>query len=177
MDMRDKIAVFCSARYDIDPKYNEAARLFVRGAAAHGYKVVSGGTVNGTMGEISDELEKCGGYHIGVVPRFMSQYAYPGLSELVWTDSLAERKTVMRQDTHAVVALPGGIGTLDEVIDTFSLLYLKQYDGKVCLLNHNGFYEPLLALLRHYVDQKMMSEETMDRLVVADTPEELLLKL
>jgi predicted Rossmann-fold nucleotide-binding protein len=57
------------------------------------------------------------------------------------------------------------------------LLYLKQYDGKVCLLNYNGFYEPLLALMRHYVDQKMMSEETMDRLIVADTPEELLLKL
>ena len=177
MVMRDKIAVFCSARYDIDPEYNEAARLFVRGAVAGGFKIVSGGTVRGTMGVISEELEKCGGYHIGVVPRFLSHYAYPGLSELVYTDTLAERKDVMRKDTHAVVALPGGIGTLDEVIDTFSLLYLKQYDGKVCLLNYNGFYEPLLALMRHYVDQKMMSEETMDRLIVADTPEELLLKL
>lgn len=177
MDMRDKIAVFCSARYDIDPEYNEAARLFVRGAAAHGYKVVSGGTVKGTMGEISDELEKCGGYHIGVVPRFMSQYAYPGLSELVWTDSLAERKAVFQKDAYAVVALPGGIGTLDEVIDTFSLLYLGKYDGKIALLNYKGFYEPFLALLQHYVDQKMMSQETVDRLVVADTPEELLLKL
>ena len=175
--MRDKIAVFCSARCDIDPEYNEAARLFVRGAAALGFKIVSGGTVKGTMGEISDELEKCGGYHIGVVPRFLSQYAYPGLSELIWTDTLAERKAVFQKDAHAVVALPGGIGTLDEVIDTFSLLYLGRYDGKIALLNHKGFYEPLLALLRHYVDQKMMSEETLNRLVVADTPEELLLKL
>ena len=177
MDMGDKIAVFCSARYDIDPEYNEAARLFVRGAAARGFKVVSGGTVRGTMGVISEELEKCGGYHIGVVPRFLSQYAYPGLSELIWTDTLAERKAVFQKDARAVVALPGGIGTLDEVIDTFSLLYLGRYDGKIALLNCKGFYEPLLALLRHYVDQKMMSEETLDRLVVADTPEELLLKL
>ena len=177
MDMKDRIAVFCSARYDIDQEYNEAARLFVRGAAVRGFKVVSGGTVKGTMGVISDELEKCGGYHIGVVPRFMSQYAYPGLSELIWTDSLAERKDVLRKGTCAVVALPGGIGTLDEVIDTFSLLYLGKYDGKVCLLNYKGFYEPLLALMRHYVDQKMMSGETLDRLVVADTPEELLLKI
>ena len=175
--MNGKIAVFCSASFEIDPKYNKVAREFVRAASLCGYGIISGGTVKGTMGVISDELEKCGGYHIGVVPRFMAQYAYPGLSELIWTDSLAERKTVLRQDTHAVVALPGGIGTLDEVIDTFSLLYLKQYDGKVCLLNYNGFYEPLLALMRHYVDQKMMSEETMDRLIVADTPEELLLKL
>lgn len=175
--MRDKIAVFCSARCDIDPEYNEAARLFVRGAAARGFKVVSGGTVRGTMGVISEELEKCGGYHVGVVPRFLSQYAYPGLSELIWTDTLAERKAVFQKDAHAVVALPGGIGTLDEVIDTFSLLYLGRYDGKIAFLNHKGFYEPLLALLRHYVDQKMMSEETLNRLVVADTPEELLLKL
>lgn len=175
--MRDKIAVFCSARHDIDPKYNEAARLFVRGAAALGFKIVSGGTVKGTMGEISDELEKCGGYHIGVVPRFMTKFAYPSLSELVWTDTLAERKAVFQKDTRAVVALPGGIGTLDEIIDTFSLLYLGKYDGKVCLLNYNGFYEPLLALLQHYVDQKMMSEETLNRLVVAATPEELLMNL
>lgn len=175
--MRDKIAVFCSARCDIDPEYNEAARLFVRGAAALGFKIVSGGTVKGTMGEISDELEKCGGYHIGVVPRFMTKFAYPSLSELVGTDTLAERKAVFQTDTRAVVALPGGIGTLDEVMDTFSLLYLGKYDGKVCLLNYKGFYEPLLALLHHYVDQKMMSEETLNRLVVASTPEELLLKL
>lgn len=177
MDMRDRIAVFCSARRDIDPEYNEAARLFVRGASLLGYKIVSGGTVKGTMGVISDELVKCGGYHIGVVPRFMSEYACPELSELIWTDTLAERKAVFQKDTRAVVALPGGIGTLDEVIDSFSLLYLGKYDGKVCLLNYKGFYEPLLALLRHYVDHKMMSEETLDRLVVADTPEELLLKL
>ena len=175
--MRDKIAVFCSARCDIDPEYNEAARLFVRGAAALGFKIVSGGTVKGTMGEISDELEKCGGYHIGVVPRFMTKFAYPSLSELVWTDTLAERKAVFQTDTRAVVALPGGIGTLDEVMDTFSLLYLGKYDGKVCLLNYKGFNEPLLALLHHYVDQKMLSEETLNRLVVASTPEELLLKL
>lgn len=175
--MRDKIAVFCSARCDIDPEYNEAARLFVRGAAARGFKVISGGTVRGTMGVISEELEKCGGYHIGVVPRFLSQYAYPGLSELIWTDTLAERKAAFREGAHAVVALPGGIGTLDEVIDTLSLLYLGKYDGKICLLNYKGFYEPLLALLRHYVDQKMMSEETLNRLVVAATPEELLMNL
>jgi uncharacterized protein (TIGR00730 family) len=175
--MKDKIAVFCSASYDIDPKYNKVAREFVRAASLRGYRIVSGGTIKGTMGEISDELKSCGGYHLGVVPRFMAQYAYPELSELVWTDSISERKTILRQDTCAVVALPGGIGTLDEVIETFTLMYLKKYDGKVCLLNYEGFYEPLRALLQHYVDMKMMSAETLDRLVIADTPEELLSKL
>ena len=139
-----KIAVFCSASFEIDPKYNKVAREFVRAASLRGYGIVTGGTVKGTMGEISDELEKCGGYHIGVVPRFMTKFAYPSLSELVWTDTLAERKAVFQTDTRAVVALPGGIGTLDEVMDTFSLLYLGKYDGKVCLLNYKGFYDKYL---------------------------------
>jgi uncharacterized protein (TIGR00730 family) len=90
---------------------------------------------------------------------------------------LSERKILLRKDTCAVVALPGGIGTLDEVIETFTLQCLGQYDGKVCLLNHDGFYEPLLALLRQYVEVKMLRGDALDGLVVASTPEELLSKL
>ena len=172
--MKGKIAVFCSASYEIDPKYNKVAREFVRAASLRGYGIVSGGTIKGTMGEISDELNSCGGYHLGVIPRFMSQYVYPQLSELIWTDTMAERKTLLRKDTCGVVALPGGIGTLDEVIETFALLHLKQYDGKILLLNHEGFYEPLRKLLKHYVDTKMLSEATMARITFADTAEELL---
>ena len=175
--MKDKIAVYCSASYDIDPKFNKVAREFVRAASLRGYRIVSGGTIKGTMGEISDELKSCGGYHLGVVPRFMEKLAYPELSEIIWTDTLSERKTFLREDTYAVVALPGGIGTLDEVIEAFTLLYLKQYDGKVCLLNYDGFYDPLVALLQHYVDAKMMTEETLGKLIVANTTEELLSKL
>ena len=177
MDMKDRIAVFCSASNEIDPKYNKVAREFVRVASLRGYGIVSGGTIKGTMGEISDELENLGGFHLGVVPRFFKQYAYPGLSELLWTDTLSERKILLRKDTCAVVALPGGIGTLDEVIETFTLQCLGQYDGKVCLLNHDGFYEPLLALLRQYVEVKMLRGDALDGLVVASTPEELLSKL
>ena len=175
--MNGKIAVFCSASNEIDPNYNKVAREFVRAASLRGYRLVSGGTIKGTMGEISDELKSCGGYHLGVVPRFMEKLAYPELSEIIWTDTLSERKTFLREGTYAVVALPGGIGTLDEVIEAFTLLYLKQYDGKVCLLNYDGFYDPLIALLKHYVDAKMMTDETLDKLIVANTAEELLSKL
>lgn len=175
--MKDKIAVYCSASYDIDPKYNKVAREFVRAASLRGYRIVSGGTIKGTMGEISDELKSCGGYHLGVVPRFMEKLAYPELTETIWTDTLSERKVFLREGTYAVVALPGGIGTLDEIIEAFTLVYLKQFDGKVCLLNYDGFYDPLIALLKHYVDAKMMTQETLDKLIVADTAEELLSKL
>ena len=172
--MKGKIAVFCSARYTIDPKYNKVAREFVRAASLRGYGIVSGGTVKGTMGEISEELRDCGGWHLGVIPRFMKQYVYPDLSEVIWTDTMAERKTLLREGTTAVVALPGGIGTLDEVIETYALLHLKQYDGRIFLLNHEGFYEPLRALLQHYVNVNMLSPETFARIEILETPEAIL---
>lgn len=169
-----KIAVFCSASFEIEPKYNKVAREFVWAASLRGYGVVSGGTVKGAMGEISDELVACGGYHKGVIPRFMEQYVYPRLSELVWTDTMAERKALMREGTCAVVALPGGVGTLDELIETVALVHLKKYDGKIAVLNHEGFYEPLRQLLDHYLATKMMPLSTREKVLFADTPEELL---
>ena len=172
--MKGKIAVFCSASYTIDPKYNKVAREFVRAASLRGYGIVSGGTIKGTMGEISEELRDCGGWHLGVIPRFMKQYVYPELSEVIWTDTMAERKTLLREGTAAVVALPGGIGTLDEVIETYALLHLKQYEGRIFLLNHEGFYEPLRTLLQHYVDMNMLSPETFARIEILETPEAIL---
>ena len=169
-----KVAVFCSASSEIDPKYNKVAREFVRAASLRGYGIVTGGTVKGTMGEISDELHAIGGYHKGVIPRFMKQFVYPDLSELVWTDTMAERKTILREDTCAVVALPGGTGTLDELIETVALVHLKQYFGKITVLNHDGFYEPLKALLDHYVAAGMMTKETRGKVLFADTAEQLL---
>ena len=172
--MEKRIAVFCSASFEIDPKYNKVAREFVRAASLCGYGIVSGGTVKGTMGVISDEILACGGYHLGVIPRFMKEYVYPDLSEVIWTDTMAERKILLRKDTSAVVALPGGIGTLDEIMHTFACIHLKQFDGRIFVLNHEGFYEPLRALLQHYVDERMLSQETMDKIGFADTVEQLI---
>lgn len=169
-----KIAVFCSASFSIDPEYNDVARDFVRAASSRGYGIVTGGTIKGTMGVISNEMRDNGGYHLGVIPRFMEQYVYPELSEIRWTETMAERKTLLREGTCAVVALPGGIGTLDELIETFALIHLKQYDGKILVLDHKGFYQPLKALLDHYVNTGMLSRETMGKLHFARSAEELL---
>ena len=169
-----KIAVYCSASFNIDKKYNVVAREFVRKASSRGYGIITGGTIKGTMGEVSDELRQCGGYHLGVIPRFMKEYVYPELSELIWTDTMAERKTLLREGTCAVVALPGGIGTLDELMETFALIHLKQYSGKIAVLDHEGFYQPLKALLQHYVDTGMLPAATRDRMIFAQTPDQLL---
>ena len=149
-----KIVIFCYASYEIDPKFNQAAREVVRAACSLGYTIVSGGAVKGTMGVVADEIVACGGVHIGVLPRFMAVYRHPSLSETVWTDTMAARKEKMREGTCAAVALPGGIGTLDELIK------LDIYKGQVIALNIDGFFNPLIALLDHYVETGMLDSRS-----------------
>lgn len=168
-----KAVVFCSASGDIDPKYNEAAREVVRALHSYGWTLVSGGSFRGTMGVIADEMKRLGGKHIGVLPRFMAGLEYDGLTELHWSDTMADRKERMRQGTEAAIALPGGIGTLDELIETHVLAKLGRYGGKVYALNVDGFFDPFKVLLDHYVATGMLEPRDRALLVFADTPAEL----
>ena len=172
-----KIAVFCSASNNIDPQYNKVARDFVRAASLRGYAIVSGGTVKGTMGEIDREISDCGGYHIGIVPGFMKDIAAPGLSEIHWTETMSERQAMMRKGAVAAVALPGGIGTLDELIETLTQKKLGFYGGLVFALDLKGFYKPLEKLLDHYVDTGMLEQRHRDMIVFCTTPEEIIEKI
>ena len=165
MNPERTVAVFCSANSDIDPRYNQAARAFTRAACAAGIGLVTGGTVRGTMGVISEEAARCGGYHLGVIPRFMNEWVHPGLSQLIWTDTMAQRKERMREGTFAVVALPGGIGTLDELVETYVLRKLHRYEGRLYALDVDGFYTPFKQLLDHYVETGML--EPSDRALIA----------
>lgn len=168
------IAVFCSASYTIDPAFNRAAREFVRGAARKGCTIVTGGTVKGTMGEIADELRQCSGEHVGIIPRFMHELLPEGLTKTVWTDTMSERKNKIRDCSDAVVALPGGIGTLDEFIETLTLRKLRRWMGELYVLNLNGFYDPFRDLLEYYVRTEMLDRETFNLVRFAATVDELL---
>lgn len=162
------IAIFCSASKACPREYNESAAKVIEGLCKKGYGIVSGGTVLGTMGVVSNTVKACGGHHRGVLPRFMKDVAFPGLSEVVWTDTMSERKEEMRRDTVAAIALPGGIGTLDELIETHVLKKLQKYSGRVIVLNLGGFFDPFLALLDHYVATGMLP--AADRPLVENFP-------
>ena len=166
--------VFCSASEKIDPKYNEAAREMARGLHAKGYALVSGGGAIGTMGAITDESVKCGGDHTAVLPRCMSGMENRRVTRIVWTDTMAQRKEAMREGTVAAIALPGGIGTMDELIETHTLRKLHQYGGELYALNLDGFYNPLKATLDHFVETKMMERKDRDLLKFPETVEQLL---
>lgn len=168
------IVIYCSASRLVETRFNDYATEIVSGLCAKGYGIVSGGTVVGTMGAVSDAAAGCGGHHKGVLPRFMEPLAYPGLSETVWTGTMSERKEQMRRDTVAAIALPGGIGTLDELIETLVLRKLGKYAGRVILFSPEGFYEPLLALLDHYVATNVLTPEDRALIECYNTPGALL---
>ena len=151
-----KAVVFCSASFDIDDKYNDLAREVVRTLHGCGYGMVSGGTVKGTMEVIADEARRLGMEHTAVVPEYMKGQECRYATRIVWTRTMSERKEVMREGTSLAVALPGGVGTLDELIETLTLAKIDRYGGKIVAFNLDGFYEPLKALLDHYVVTDML---------------------
>ena len=171
--MTDKSAVFfCSASNRIDPKYNQAAREVVRAACLAGYGIVSGGSFRGTMGAVADTAAACGVPNKGVLPRFMRGLEHNALTELVWKDTMSARKEEMRRGTCLAVALPGGIGTMDELFETVVLAKLGRWSGLIIAYNFEGFFEPLKALLRHFVEEGMMEEEELALIHFPETLEE-----
>lgn len=171
--MSEKKAVFfCSASKNIDPKYNQAARECVRAACLAGYSIVSGGSFRGTMGAVCDTALELGAPNYGVLPEFMKGLEYDGLTELRWAPTMSIRKEMMREGVSLAVALPGGIGTMDEFFETMVLAKLGQFHGRIVLLNLDGFFEPLKALLKHFEEEGMLEKEDAALAQFVDTPEE-----
>ncbi|MCR4859442.1 MAG: TIGR00730 family Rossman fold protein [Bacteroidales bacterium] len=165
--------IYCSSSFDIDPSYNEAARQVVRAACLAGYDIVSGGSWRGTMGHVCDEALKYGVQVIGVLPRFMKGFEHPGLTECIWTERMSQRKDIMREGADLAIALPGGIGTLDEIAETCCLAKLGRYPGRVVVFNPDGFYEPLRQQLDRFVERGMMDAEFRSKVHFPSTVEEL----
>lgn len=167
-----EVLFFCSAIKDINEKYNQAARQAVRAACLAGYDIASGGTVKGMMGIVCDEASKYGVHVRGVLPRFMQGLENPHLNELSWTDTMSERKEAMRAGSYMAVALPGGIGTLDELSETYCLAKMGLYDGHVVVLNLDGFYDGYRLQLETCVREGMLPAESMNKIKFVSSVEE-----
>lgn len=165
---------FCSARNDIDPKFNQAARDIVRAACLRGYDIVSGGGNRGTMKVVCEEASACGAGVIGVLPTFMEGLDHPGITNLIWAPSMSVRKELMRAGSEVVITLPGGVGTLDEIAETICLKRLGKYDAKIIIFNYHGFYDTFYKMLEEMIDRKMYSREELEELYFPRTVEEVI---
>lgn len=155
------ITVYGAASNSIAQCYFEAARAVGAEAARRGVAVVNGGGSMGLMGAVSDGALEAGGEAIGVIPRFMEErgWGHPGLTRLEVTESMHERKKLMADLAMGVVALPGGIGTFDELFEILTWRQLGLFTGNIVLLNINNYFDPLIALMRHATEEHFMQPD------------------
>ncbi len=170
------LCVFCGSSTGLDPQYREAASRFGSLVAARGYSLVFGGGNLGLMGEAARAVRDGGGKVLGVLPAFLRHVEPPMKSgeDLLVTDSLQDRKLHMMNRSDAFVALPGGIGTYDEILDIISTKQLGALVKPLVLINTNGFFTPLIAAFDHVVREGFAQAGIYELYHVAATPEEAL---
>ena len=155
------ITVYLGANEGNDPALGQAVRELGRWIGESGYTLVYGGSKTGLMGDIAGSGLAAGGEVIGVEPQFFMDagFQYDGLTELIVTKDMAERKTKMIQLGDAFIAFPGGTGTLEEITEVMSKVSLKQLDAPCILYALDGYYAGLKALLAHMVEMGLSSPE------------------
>lgn len=172
--MIQTICIYSASSTQIDPVYFDHARLLGRQLAEAHIRIVNGAGNIGLMGAVSDAALEAGGEVTGVIPRFMVEqgWNHTGLTETIVVNDMHERKQTMARLSDAVIALPGGYGTLEELLEIITWKQLGLYLNPIVILNTNGYYDPLLQLFRQAVDERFMRPLHADLWAVADTPEE-----
>jgi len=154
------ICVYCASSSQIDDMYFNAAEKLGTEIAAHKIQLVYGGGAVGLMGRIADSVLKNGGDVIGVIPQFMceQEWDHNGLTQLIVTETMHERKEKMAFMSDAAVALPGGCGTMEELLEVITWKQLGIFTKPIIIVNINGFYDPLITMLNRAIEQNFMRE-------------------
>ena len=166
--------MFCASSADIDRRYLEAARELGRLLAQGGWRCVNGGGAVGLMGALTDGALDAAGQVTGVIPKFMvdNGWCYDRLEDVIVTADMHQRKQMMSEMADAVMAMPGGVGTFEELLETLTWRQLGLVKVPVIILNTLGYYDPLLAMLQHAIDEGFMKPSHRHLWAVALTPAE-----
>ena len=175
MDVR-RVTVYCGASAARDPAVEAEIRKFGREIATRGITLVYGGSSLGLMGSLADEVISAGGKVIGVIPESLvaRELAHSGLTELRVVGSMHERKATMASLVDGFVALPGGLGTLDETFEALTWAQLGIHAKPVGVLNVEGYWNGLRRVIDHAVQERFVRPEYAALLLFADTPDDLL---
>lgn len=174
--MTMRICVYAASSSRAAPEYLAAAHRLGVLLAASGCTVVYGGGSQGLMGSLADGALSAGGEVIGILPRFMAdlEWGHPGLTHLDLVEDMRERKHKLLTGSDAVIALPGGCGTLEELFEAITLKRLGLYFNPILLLNTRNFYAGLQEFLAHVVEEKFLNQEHSRMWSLVDTPEQVL---
>lgn len=171
-----KICVFGASGRELDRDYYEAAEELGALIAEHGHALVFGGSRNGLMGAAAHGAAACGGKVIGVMPREydLPDVTFQGCTELIYTDTVAERKRIMQEQSDGFIILPGGLGTLDEFFDTLAQRQLDKLCKPIALLNTLDYYCALELVIENCAKKGFMGLNCLDMFVLCDQPDEAL---
>jgi uncharacterized protein (TIGR00730 family) len=163
-----RVLVFCGSSPGLRPEYAECATELGRVLAARDLEVVYGGARVGLMGALADSALAAGGKVIGVIPGRLVEHeiAHAGLTKLHVVETMHERKALMAELSDAVIAMPGGSGTLDELFELFTWKQLGLHRKPIGLLDATGYWQPLLAFLKHAVNERFLRAEYLEDLQV-----------
>jgi uncharacterized protein (TIGR00730 family) len=169
-----RLAVYCGASMGSDPRFAEQARRLGGRMAARGVDLVYGGGHRGLMGVVADTVLGAGGRAFGVIPQALVdlEVAHQGLTELHTVTTMHERKAMMTELADAFVAIPGGVGTLDELFEAWSWNALGYHAKPFALLNEDGFWDELIAFLDTATASGFLSPARRAQLLVAGSPDE-----
>ena len=169
------VCVFCGSRSGVDPAYVQAARGTGQAIAAAGWRLVYGAGDVGLMGEVARAAEAAGARAMGVIPIHLlkREKGRRDLSTFVVTEDMHERKKVMFMNSDAVVVLPGGAGSLDEFFEVLTWAQIGLHSKPIYLLDTNGYWQPLVALLHHVVAQGFAEPSMLSSFAVVPDPEAL----
>lgn len=173
----ERVCVYCASSTLCDPAFHAAARRLGELLGGAGVEVVYGGGAVGSMGALADGALEAGGHVHGVIPEFMLEleWGHEGLPKLEVVDDMHERKRRMISDVDAIIALPGGSGTFEELLEAITWKRLDLHDHPIVIVNTRGYYNALLRALEQAVDLNFMGERREDGLwTVVDSPEEVL---
>ena len=172
--MLESICIFGAAREEIDDQYKKEAYELARLISNENKKIVFGAGATGVMGAVARGAKENGGYLVGVVPHHLnnSGLIYDNCDELILTDTLRERKRIMDEKADAFMALPGGVGTLEELMEIITLKQLKRHDKPIVVLNTNGYYESLFCQIDTMIKENFLKSENGELFHIADTAKE-----
>jgi len=172
----NKVCVFCASSPKIAGKYFDDAELLGREFVKNNIHVIYGGGGAGLMGKLADTVIGGKGRITGIIPGFMKEmeWAHKELTELIEVETMHERKFLMIKDADAVVALPGGVGTLEELTEVITLKQLGQFLAPIIILNTDGFYNNLIGLFEKMIKESFMRHKHKDIWEVVDHPSKVL---
>jgi uncharacterized protein (TIGR00730 family) len=173
------LCVYCGSSIGTSDAYADTAKSLGQYLASSGITLIYGGAAVGVMGVLADEALAHGGEVIGVMPKIIVQreVTHSGLTQLIEVEDMHQRKAKMMALADGFIALPGGIGTLEELFEALTWLQLQIHAKPCGLLNVNGFYDDLLQFLKHAAGQGFVRQNVLDKLMVAQTASQLVPRL